>query len=222
MFRKLKTKYYKLLNFYNGTINFDFHNKPKRWELINEIIKKKNYSNYLEIGCFDNECFSKINIINKVGVDPMKGGTIKKTSDEFFETNIEKFDIIFIDGLHEYDQIKRDIINSIKFLKEDGTIMCHDSLPEEYSEQTVPYSLGIWVGDVWKAIVEFRTKKDLDTCVCTIDHGVTVIKKRPNNNLLNLKISNYKKLSFKYFYKNYSKLMNLKNFEDCINFAVDK
>jgi len=51
---------------------------------------------------------------------------------------------------------------------------------------------------------------------------VTVIKKRPNNNLLNLKISNYKKLSFKYFYKNYSKLMNLKNFEDCINFAVDK
>ena len=222
MFRKLKTKYYKLLNFYNGTIDFDFHNKPKRWELINEIIKKKNYSNYLEIGCFDNECFSKINIINKVGVDPMKGGTIKKTSDEFFETNIEKFDIIFIDGLHEYDQIKRDIINSIKFLKEDGTIMCHDSLPEEYSEQTVPYSLGIWVGDVWKAIVEFRTKKDLDTCVCTIDHGVTVIKKRPNNNLLNLKISNYKKLSFKYFYKNYSKLMNLKNFEDCINFAVDK
>ncbi|MDB9810840.1 class I SAM-dependent methyltransferase [Candidatus Pelagibacter sp.] len=222
MFRKLKTKYYKLLNFYNGTIDFDFHNKPKRWELINEIIKKKNYSNYLEIGCFDNECFSKINIINKVGVDPMKGGTIKKTSDEFFETNIEKFDIIFIDGLHEYDQIKRDIINSIKFLEEDGTIMCHDSLPEEYSEQTVPYSLGIWVGDVWKAIVEFRTKKDLDTCVCTIDHGVTVIKKRPNNNLLNLKISNYKKLSFKYFYKNYSKLMNLKNFEDCINFAVDK
>ena len=42
MFRKLKKRYYKLLNFYNGKIDFDFHNKPKRWELINEIIKKKN------------------------------------------------------------------------------------------------------------------------------------------------------------------------------------
>ena len=222
MFRKLKKRYYKLLNFYYGKIDFDFNNKPRRWELINEIIKKKNYSHYLEIGCFNNECFSKIDIINKVGVDPIKGGTIKKTSDEFFESNEKKFDIIFIDGLHEYNQVKRDIKNSIKFLRKDGTIMCHDSLPEEYSDQTVPYSLGTWVGDVWKAIVEFRETKDLDICVCTIDHGVSVIKKRPNNDLLNLKISNYKDLSFKYYYKNYPKLMNLKNFEDCINFAVSE
>ena len=78
MFRKLKRRYYKLLNFYYGKIDFDFNNKPKRWELINEIIKKKNYSDYLEIGCLHNECFSKIDIINKVGVDPLKGGTIKK------------------------------------------------------------------------------------------------------------------------------------------------
>ena len=41
MFRKLKKRYYKLLNFYYGKIDFDFNNKPRRWELINEIIKKK-------------------------------------------------------------------------------------------------------------------------------------------------------------------------------------
>ena len=222
MFRKLKNKYYKLLNLYMGKINFNFENKPKRWELINKIIKNNNYSNYLEIGCFDNECFDKIIIVNKIGVDPLKGGTIRKISDEFFETNIEKFDIIFIDGLHEYEQIKRDILNSIKFLKQGGTILCHDSLPEEYSEQTVPYSLGIWVGDVWKAIVEFRTLKDLDVCVCTIDHGVSVIKKRSNNNLLNLNKSNYKNLNYKFYYKNYSQIMNTKSFEECINFATEK
>ena len=70
MFRKLKKKYYKLLNLYMGKINFNFENKPKRWELINKIIKNNNYSNYLEIGCFDNECFDKIIIVNKIGVDP--------------------------------------------------------------------------------------------------------------------------------------------------------
>ena len=32
-------------------------------------------------------------------------------------------------------------------------------------------------------------------------------------------MARYKKVGY---YKNYSKLMNLKNFEDCINFAVDK
>ena len=124
--------------------------------------------------------------------------------------------------MHEYKQIKRDILNSIKFLKQGGTILCHDSLPEEYSEQTVPYSLGIWVGDVWKAIVEFRTLKDLDVCVCTIDHGVSVIKTRSNNNLLNLKKLNYKNLNYKFYYKNYSQIMNTKSFEKCINFATEK
>ena len=221
MFRKLRKKYYKLRNLYYGKVNFDFENQPKRWELINNIIKNNGYSSYLEIGCFNNECFDKINIESKIGVDPSKGGTIRKTSDDFFEKNIKKFDIIFIDGLHEYEQIKKDIINSIKFLKNGGTILCHDSLPEEYSDQTVPYSLGIWSGDVWKAIVEFRTLKDLDVCVCTIDRGVSVIKLRSNTDLLKLKNSNYKSLNFQFYFKNYSRIMNTKNFEECINFAKE-
>ena len=36
------------------------------------------------------------------------------------------FDIIFVDGLHEKQQVKKDILNSIKFLKDGGTIICHD------------------------------------------------------------------------------------------------
>ena len=60
--RKLKKQYCDLLNLYYGRIDYDFDNKPKRWNLINEIIIKKNYNNYLEIGCFNDDCFSKINI----------------------------------------------------------------------------------------------------------------------------------------------------------------
>ena len=43
---------------------------------------------------------------------------------------IQKFDIIFIDGLHEYDQVKKDIVNSLKFIDEKGFILIHDLLPE--------------------------------------------------------------------------------------------
>jgi hypothetical protein len=222
MFRKLRNRYYKFLNFYKGKIDFDFINKQKRWELINTIIEKKNYSNYLEIGCFNNECFSKIHIKNKIGVDPLKGGTIRKTSDQFFETNTEKFDIIFVDGLHKYDQVKRDILNSIKFLNKGGLILCHDSLPAEYSEQTVPYIFGTWLGDVWKVIVEFRTYVYLDICVCTIDHGVSVIKVNKNSNLLKVENLNFKNLNYKFYFKNYNELMNVKNFQECINFVLNE
>ena len=204
---------------FSKKINFKFDNK-NRIELIKYMIENKNYKKYLEIGCHNDEVFNKISI-EKIGVDPVSGGNFRGTSDEFFKVNKEKFDIIFIDGLHEYKQIKRDILNSIEFLNEGGAILCHDSLPEKYSDQTVPYSLGIWSGDVWKSIVEFRTLKGLDTCVCTIDRGVTIIKVRQNNNLLDLKEKNFEKLSFKFYLKNYSQIMNIKNFEESINFATE-
>ena len=35
-----------------GNIGFDFTKKKSRKEIVQEIIKKKNYKKYLEIGCF--------------------------------------------------------------------------------------------------------------------------------------------------------------------------
>ena len=75
-----------------GNLNLDFTDKPNRIEIIKEIIKLKNYKSYLEIGCFSNELFDQINCENKVGVDPVSGGTIRKTSDNFFKNNTDKFD----------------------------------------------------------------------------------------------------------------------------------
>ena len=70
---------------------------------INNVIKIKKYQNYLEIGCFENENFDKINIDSKTGVDPVSGGTVRDTSDNFFLKNQISYDIIFIDGLHIYN-----------------------------------------------------------------------------------------------------------------------
>ena len=130
-----------------GDIGFNFSNKPSRLEIVSETIKKKKFSTYLEIGCFDNQLFNHINI-NKTGVDPFKGGNVKMKSDEFFKINKKKYDCIFIDGLHVYEQVKKDIVNSINCLNENGIIFVHDCLPNNVYEQNVPRSSYIWNGDV--------------------------------------------------------------------------
>jgi len=66
------------------------------------LINKYGYSDYLEIGCDQDQLFSKIKIQNKVGVDPSSGGNVRKTSDEFFKENKNKFDIVFKNGPKEY------------------------------------------------------------------------------------------------------------------------
>ena len=181
---------------------------PNRAEIIQTIINKKYYEKYLEIGCDRDENFSKIKIKLKVGVDPLRGGTIRTTSDEFFKSNTEKFDIIFLDGLHTYNQTIKDIKNSLKFISSNGVILIHDCLPIKIWNQIVPRMYGHWNGDVWKAIVESRTYEDVDTYTCVADHGLGIIFKRKNRNILNLKTQSFNDLKFSDYYKNHKEYMN--------------
>ena len=197
-------------------IGFDFSKKKNRLFIVQDIIQKKNYKSYLEIGCFDDELFNHIKCEQKVGVDPVSGGTVRKTSDQFFESNTNKFDCIFIDGLHEYHQVKKDIINSLTYLNDDGIILLHDCLPNNFYAQATPRCQYEWNGDVWKAIVEFRNNKDVDVYTCNADYGIGVIFKRPNKNLLNQTISDYKNLKFEGYYNSYKKLMNIIEYDDLL------
>jgi len=189
--------------------HYNWSHYPSRFEIIQKIIDKKKYENYLEIGCDQDSNFSKIKIKNKIGVDPLSGGNLKMKSDDFFIQNKIIFDCIFVDGLHTYEQVREDILNSIKFLDPNGVIIVHDCLPLKIWNQIVPRIYGHWNGDVWKAIVEARTMKDIDTYTCKADHGLGIIFKRPNRNLLSLKIDNFKKLKFKDYYTNHKNFMNI-------------
>lgn len=197
-------------------IEYNFDNSKTRLDLINFLIKKKNYKSYLEIGCHQDEVFSLVNI-DKVGIDPMSGGNFRGTSDEFFIQNKKKFDCIFIDGLHIYEQVIKDIKNSINFLSENGTIILHDCLPSKVTHQYVPRSRYTWNGDVWKAIVEVRTWKDVETFTILADQGLGVITKKKNSDLLIMKNKNFKKIKFEYLYYNYEKIMRTITYDNFIN-----
>lgn len=164
-----------------------------RIEIINGLIAKNNYKNYLEIGVQAGDCFRAINCENKIGVDPDNGSaaTHKMTSDDFFTKLFAKpnwikqgaktskmFDIIFIDGLHHADQVEKDILNSLKALKEGGTIVMHDCLPTSKRMQEIPLQeQNEWTGNVWRAFLKMRlTREDLEMCVVNCDWGCGVIR----------------------------------------------
>jgi len=200
-------KFYKKLNF-----NWNLY--PHRLEIIQNIIISKNYKKYLEIGCDKDQIFSNILIDFKIGVDPVQGGNVRKTSDDFFKNNLDKFDIIFIDGLHEYDQVNKDINNSLKALNNGGIILLHDCMPKSYFHQAVPRSRMSWNGDVWKNIVEARANPEIDTYTCFADEGIGIIFNRLNRNKLIINKKNFKKLKFRDFYYNYREYLNIISAEE--------
>jgi hypothetical protein len=214
---KLIFLYHKLFGEKNiGDIGFNFLEKPSRLEIVSETIQRKKFNTYLEIGCIDNQLFNHINI-TKTGVDPFKGGNIKLKSCDFFKINKKKYDCIFIDGLHTYEQVIKDITNSLNCINQNGIIFVHDCLPNNVYEQNVPRSTYVWNGDVWKAIVEMRTKKDVQTYTINADYGIGVILKKKNQDTLDINETNFKKLKFKDFYYNHKNWLNIIDYNEFKN-----
>jgi hypothetical protein len=143
------------------------------------------------------------------------------TSDAFFEfwkTNkLPKYDVIFIDGLHLADQVKRDIEHCLEMTSNEGVLILHDCNPpapafsrENYSEKNA--ALGYWNGTTWKAFWAYIHEGRYDSRIIDSDWGIGIIdkskKKEPTANanplfewskLLELKKSSGRILSFKEF-----------------------
>lgn len=195
---------------------------PKRMDFLNEICVRSNVQAYLEIGCRDDECFSRIGAKHKVGVDPNSGGTVRASSDYFFQHNNDKFDLVFIDGLHLYEQVLRDIRNALEVLNPGGVIVLHDCLPltseAQYRRQCTRY----WNGDVWKAIVEIRTWEDIDTATCLIDHGLGIIRPRPNTDILAPPVTPFPDLPFEFLTADYQRLLRTMDYQASLIFATSE
>lgn len=217
-----------ILKFFNKllrkskNINYE-KNNYNRISLTLRALNKKNFDkiNFLEIGSAGNNLFNCIPLkkINKIGVDPESGGTHRMTSDDFFKINKKKFDVIFIDGLHSYEQCQRDVINSLKFLKKNGIIFMHDMMPLDKFAASYPrdfLAVNAWNGDVWKVGVELSLSKNLNFIVVPIDHGVGILKKKKKYKYKILPDIKHKTIED--YYKKYFKKINKKNCEDALKF----
>jgi len=189
-----------------------------RTDIINLLFKKYNLKSYLEIGArFLFQNFDKINATLKHSVDPNPRYkyTYNVTSNEFFKRCVQqKYDLIFIDGLHLEDQVYIDAKNSINFLNENGFIVMHDCNPlTKYAVRSYEEFLkcpDMWNGTVYKAYIRL---KDWSCFVVNEDHGCSVLTKRAilKNKLLDINISN---MSWDLFDKNRVELLQLISFNE--------
>jgi hypothetical protein len=183
-------------------------------DLLNLIAETIGAETYLEIGVHNpDHNFNHIKVLWKTGVDPDPAAQAKFqwTSDEFFKffptqkNYFEKYDLIFIDGLHHADQVKKDIDNAWQYLSDGGVIVIHDTNPQTEATTCVPRGeQREWCGDVYKTICAL----DIPFFTVDFDYGCTVIRKLSNKNI-SWREETITKIHWDYFDLNRHILLNL-------------
>lgn len=146
---------------------------------INKLLERlPRNDRYLEIGLERGLTFENVRAPVRWGVDPKpafdlrwlpRGVTvIPTTSDEFFHRfgSAQRYDLVFIDGLHTFRQAYRDLINSCLVCPR-GVLLVDDVVPcdavsampdreaadREHERQGLARHRGIWHGDVFKVLL---------------------------------------------------------------------
>lgn len=146
-------------------------------ERIIAISKITPIKSYLEIGVASGATFNALDIDYKVAVDPSFQSDIASfqtenakffqvTSDQYFLNYVgkETFDLIFIDGLHWFQQTFRDFINALFHISDKSIVIIDDVYPNDVFSSLVtdhqrfrrlnnPESTDLsWHGDVYKTV----------------------------------------------------------------------
>jgi hypothetical protein len=145
---------------------------------------------------------------------------INKKSDDYFVVNTEKFDVIFIDGLHKYEQVLKDFINAWNCLNIGGYIVIHDCNPLTKDIAAPEPIVNEWCGDVWKLIADINMNyKDIKAVVIDTDYGCGVVRKTFDT-VLEIEINKeIEKLEYEYLEANRKEILNLITQEDFIIYA---
>jgi hypothetical protein len=145
----------------------------QRSDIINQFISRLGYERYLEIGVQSGVTFNAVNAPTKVAVDPafviprelLTGEAFEITSDTYFNKYFHEFDLIFIDGLHTFEQSLRDLMRSLRRIPRNGLILIDDCYPSDYLASLRDHDLCAkaktrenhvdrnWMGDVYKTLL---------------------------------------------------------------------
>lgn len=118
-----------------------------RSDVIQPFIDISDSKAYLEVGVEAGGTFHALRAIKKVAVDPIFRFDVplprltssieyhEITSDVYFGRTplSEKFDVIYLDGLHTVEQTLRDLLNAVERLQPDGVIIIDDVLPTSWA-----------------------------------------------------------------------------------------
>lgn len=176
----------------------------KRSDVINSFLEFFEMPTYLEIGVSKGETFRRVRAARKVAVDPVFRFDVdvwrdeaphcefhQITSDLYFEAvadRNDRFDLIYLDGLHTSSQTLRDLINAFSFVKETSIIIVDDIWPSSFAASIADYEIFnrvrraekrkemSWMGDVYRLVPFIEAFCPQWTYRCTAEnHGQLVM-----------------------------------------------
>ena len=151
-----------------------------RAEVVQGLLSLYDQPAYLEVGVGDGDTFHAVKARRKVAVDPKFNFDPKAAakaapeasfhqvpSDEYFGQIApadERFEVIYLDGLHTFDQTLRDLINALRLIQRNGVIIIDDLKPANYAaslkdrdqfwavKEAWKIPKGSWMGDVYRLV----------------------------------------------------------------------
>lgn len=207
------------------------HLAPSRFKetYVNRALaRRERPTHYLEIGVRDGESFRLAKADVKFGIDPERMANMatlqrgeqffETTSDEFFAEHAprvlepESVHVALVDGLHEFRQVLRDVLNIERYMRRDGVIILDDCNPPNAERGSETPIGGAWNGDVWK-LPAFLIAERPDLRVATIDadEGVGVVtgfgESAPA--IAESLIDRYKALTYEHLASDRTRILNL-------------
>jgi len=159
---------------------------------------------YLEVGTFQGRSL-QLARGNYIAVDPgfrisrpvipPQGAQMhlfQQTSDDFFasgflQRNEIRVDLAFLDGMHLFEYLLRDFINTERAMAPGGVVLMHDCCPTTEEMAARERQPGAGTGDVWKTLlILLRRRPDLEISVTTAaPTGLVIIRNLdPDNKTL--------------------------------------
>jgi len=148
--------------------------------IIYNIAMTTGCTSYLELGLYKGNTINRISTVVEycVGVDivpvDIAGKFFLGTTDDFFKSNTDTFDIIFIDADHRFESVKKDFNNALNILNKYGLILIHDTDPI-----SLEYISDGYCGDSYKILQVIANNKDLNSITMPVlEAGLTIVNRK--------------------------------------------